>query len=118
MPTFLKDNCYQSANTYAACIEFHFDEHRRRGFSASQLIDYTLEPNSDAGEDKNSPPQKLSLAFSTADVVVLGWRLGLLADYLRENKLAAVGILPKRYVELERGSVFVSAITITPITKN
>jgi hypothetical protein len=118
MPTFLKDSCYQSANTYAACIEFHFDEHRRRGFNASQLIDYTLESNPDAGEDKNSPPQKLSLAFSTADVVVLGWRLGLLADYLRENKLATIGILPKRYVELERGSVFVSAITITPVMKS
>jgi len=49
------------------------------------LIDYTLEPNPDVGDDKKLPPQKLALAFSTADVVLLGWRLGLLADKLQEN---------------------------------
>ena len=52
-----------------------------------------------------------------ADVVVLGWRLDFLADYLGENKLAAIGIMPKRYAELERQKVFVSAIKITPIGK-
>ena len=118
MSTFLEDKCYESSDSYAACIEFHRDKHHRRGFHASQLIDYTLEPNSDAGDDQDAPPQKLSLAFSTADVVVLGWRLGLLADKLRENKLAAIGVLPKRYAELERIAVFVSSIVIMPIAKN
>jgi hypothetical protein len=115
MSTFLDDSCYESSNSYAACIEFHEDKHHRRGFNASQLIDYTLEPNSDAGDDKDAPPQKLSLAFSTADVVVLGWRLGFLADKLRENKLAAIGILPKRYAELERIPAYVSAIKIKAV---
>jgi hypothetical protein len=118
MSTFLNDSCYESSNSYAACIEFHEDKHHRRGFHSSQLIDYTLEPNSEAGDDKDAPPQKLSLTFSTADVVVLGWRLGLLADKLRENKLAAIGVLPKRYAELERTPVFVSSIVITPIAKS
>jgi hypothetical protein len=112
---FLEDKCYESANTYAACIEFHQDQHHRRGFHASQLIDYTLEPNPDAGDDKNAPAQKLSLAFSTADVVVLGWRLGLLANYLRDNRLSAVGVIPKRYAELERAAAFVASIKITPV---
>jgi hypothetical protein len=53
------------------------------------------------------------LMFSTADVVVLGWRLGLIADYLRENKLSAIGMLSKRYEELKRNSTFVSSIVIT-----
>jgi len=118
MSTFLDDSCYESANSYASCIEFHKDKHHRRGFNASQLIDYTLEPNPDAEDDKTVPPQKLSLAFSTADVVVLGWRLDFLADRLRENKLAAIGVLPKRYAELERIAAFVSSITIMPIAKN
>lgn len=113
--TFLEDTCYESANTYAACIEFHQDKHHRRGFHASQLIDYTLEPNPDAGDDKNQPPQKLSIAFSTADVVVLGWRLGFLANYLRDNKLTALCVLPKRYAELERAVAFVASIKITPL---
>jgi len=114
---FLKEDCYKPANTYAACIAFHLDEHHRRAFNASQLIEFSLDPNPDAADDKNEPPQKLSLQFSTADVVVLGWRLDSLADYLGENKLAAIGILPKRYAELERSKVFVSAIKITAIGK-
>jgi hypothetical protein len=56
---------------------------RSRGFHASQLIEYTLEPNPDAEDDNGGraqapPSEKLSFAFSTADVVVLGWRLGRL----------------------------------------
>ena len=118
MSQFLRDSCYHTANTYAACIEFHLDEHRRRGFNSSQLIAFALDPNPDADDDKNAPPQKLSLTFSTADVVVLGWRLGLMVDYLRDNRLVAVGILPKRYAELERSSPYVSAIAITQIAGN
>jgi hypothetical protein len=49
------------------------------------LIEYSLEPNPDTEHDKNLLPQKLALTFSTADVVLLGWRLGLLADKLQEN---------------------------------
>jgi hypothetical protein len=115
---FLKDDCFQSADMHCFSIEFHF-EGRRRGFHASQLIEYTLEPNPDAKDDDGSPaqaaPDKLAFAFSTADVVVLGWRLGRIADYLRENKLAAVGILPKRYAEFDRNKPFVASIKIEPV---
>jgi len=55
--------------------------------------------------------------FSTADVVILGWRLGLIADYLRGNTLTAVCILQKRYAELERNVVYVSSITIKPVAR-
>jgi len=111
----MQETCYQSANTYATFIELHLDGQHRRALNASQLIEFTLEPNPASDDDKNLPPQKLSLMFSTADIVILGWRLGLIADYLRDNKLAAIGVLPKRYAELERGSVFVSGIVIVPI---
>lgn len=114
---FLKDDCYETVNMYCFCIEFHFDG-RRRGFHASQLIEYTLEPNPDAEDDKEAPPEKLSFVFSTADVVVLGWRFGRLADCLRENKLAAIGILPKRYADFDRTKAFVASIKITQIEKS
>ena len=117
MPHFKDDSCYSPSGRYCACIEFHLSEDKRRGFHTSQLIDYTLEPNPDAGDNKNAPPQKLALAFSTADVVILGWRLSRLADALRENRLAAVGKLPKRYADLDRNKPFVASITITPIAK-
>jgi hypothetical protein len=113
-----KNDCYTSSGKYCACVEFHLDEERRHGFHTSQLIQYTLEPNPDAGEDETAPPQKLAIAFSTADVVILGWRLGRLADLLRENDLATVHVLPKRYADLDRGGPFVVTIIITPISKS
>jgi hypothetical protein len=114
---FKEDSCYATSGKYCACIEFYLSEHKRRGFHTSQLMEYTLEPNPDAGDDKNEPPQKLALAFSTADVVILGWRLGLLADKLQENDLAAVRVLSKHYAELVAHAPFVAAITITPVSK-
>ena len=117
MPQFKEDSCYATSGRYCACIEFHLSEHTRRAFHSSQLIEYTLEPNPDADDDKNEPPQKLSLAFSTADVVVLGWRLGHLADKLQENDLAAVCVLPKRYAAAVGHGAFVASITIMPIAK-
>jgi hypothetical protein len=113
----IKDDCYTSSGKYCTCIEFHLDEEHRHGFHTSQLIDYTLEPNPDASEDKNAPPQTLALAFSTADVVILGWRLGWLADLLRENDLATVHVLSKRYADLDRSKLFVASIKITPISR-
>ena len=112
-----KDDCYTASVKYCACIEFHLDEERRRGFHTTQLIDYTLEPNRNTSEDKNAPPHKLTLAFSTADVVILGWRLGRLADLLRENNLATIHVVPKRYADLDRGRPFVASIIITPIAR-
>jgi hypothetical protein len=85
-----------------------------RAFSPSQAGKRAVK---EAEDDKNSPPEKLTLAFSTADVVVLGWRIGVLADKLRENDLASVRIRPKRYVELDRFACVVTSIKITPIEK-
>jgi hypothetical protein len=111
------DECYESANKYCACVEFRLDDDIRQGFSASQLIAYALESNPDASDNKDAPPQKLSLAFSTADVVILGWRLGRLADCLRENNLAVVRARPERNGEIDGKNVFVASIKITPIEK-
>jgi hypothetical protein len=113
----VRDDCYTTANKYCACIEFHLDDEHRHGFHTGQLIEYTLQPNPAASDDQNAPPQELALAFSTADVVILGWRLGRLADLLCENELATVHVLPKRYADLDRGRPFVASISITPLNK-
>lgn len=81
------------------------------------MIEYTLEENPDAKDDPNTPPEKLVLAFSTAAVTLSGWRLGRLADALRDNKLAAVSAAPKRYGELAPAKPYVASIVITPIEK-
>ncbi len=50
-------------------------------------------------------------------MVVLGWRLGTLADKLQENNLATVHVLPKRFAELERNQPYVAFIGITHAAK-
>jgi hypothetical protein len=109
------EQCYTTTNKYCACIEFQLDKENRHGFHTGQLIDYTLGPNPDARDDKHAPPQKLVLAFSTADVVILGWRLEYLAAKLCESELATVRILPKRYEDVDRFKSFIASITVTPI---
>jgi hypothetical protein len=104
-------------NKYCACIEFQLDKEHSHGFHTSQLIDYTIEPNPSAIDDWDAPPQKFTLAFSTADVVILGWRLESVAKKLCENELATVRILPKRYAEVDRFKTFVASIKIMPIEK-
>ena len=91
---------------------------RERTQAKSVSGNYTLEPNPDAEDDKNAPPQKLALAFSTAVVVILGWRLDRLADLLRETVLATIHVLPKRYADLDRVSPFVASIAITSISNS
>jgi hypothetical protein len=75
----------------------------------------TPKATNSAGDDKNEPPQKLTLAFSTADVAVLGWRLSHLAEKLQGNDLAAVRVLPKRFAEVDRHMPFVTSTTIMPV---
>jgi hypothetical protein len=67
--------------------------------------------------NRSIPIPMIRIAFSTADVVILGWRLSRLADCLCENRLAAVGTLPKRYAELDHSKPFVASISITPLAK-
>lgn len=116
MSTSLKDDCYQATHKHCYCIEFRIGK-QRRGFHSSHLIEYTLEENPEATEDTNTPPEKIILAFSTADVTISGWRLGRLADALRDNELAAVSTLPKRPGELDPTKPCVTSIVITPIPK-
>lgn len=113
----LKDDGYQTTEKHCFCIEFRIGK-QRRGFHSNHLIEYTLEENPDAKDAPDTPPEKLVLAFSTADVTISGWRLGRLADALGDNKLAAVGTLPKRYGELDPTKPYVASIIITPIEKS
>ena len=110
-----KNDCYKLAHKQCLCIEFVLAEDQRRGFHTGQLIDYRLEPNS--SDEKDAPPDKLTLAFATADVVMLGWKLSSLAEHLRDGDLLVVRALPDRYSHLEPKQAFVASISITPIAK-
>ena len=108
-----KNDCYELAHKHCLCIEFAFSESERHGFHTSQLLDYRLEPNST--DEADAPPEKLTLAFATADVMILGWRLSTLSDHLRDGDLLVVRSRPSRYVHLEPKRTCVAEIQIKPL---
>ncbi len=102
---FRDNECLLFAQKHCACIEFVLGERepgsgltRRHGFNISQLLHYRVEANSAAGN--NAPPEKLIIAFTTADVTLLGWRLDRVAERLRDGDLLAVRTLPPRYLSV------------------
>ena len=108
-----KNECYQLAHKHCLCIEFVPAEDQRHGFHNSQLIEYRLELNSI--DEKDAPPDKLMVAFATADVVIVGWQLSTLSDHLRDGDLLVVRSRPARYVHLEPKRTFVAEIKINPL---
>ena len=105
-----KNECYQLSTKHVLCIEFTFGENERHGFHTSQLLHYRLEPNS--ADEESAPPDKLTLVFATADVVLTGWLLYTIADHLRNGDLLVVRSRPSRYLHLEPRQTMVASIKI------
>jgi len=99
----------------AAFVDFQVTPHSRCGFPLAQLCHYTLASNED-GDDE--PPERLSLGFPTADVVIFGARLGKLVELIQEQSLAAVMPLDARYAETLGKRPWVAEIVIARIDKS
>ncbi len=107
--------CYSSASGRSVyVIEFRPDAHRRIGFPMSCLCHYSLDP---LGGGELEAPERLSVGFSTADVVVTGARLGRLAEALRDHSLEWVAALDPRYAATFGRNPWVAAITIARMDK-
>ena len=124
---FKEGECLLTTQKHCPCVEFlaelQSSPPRRHGFHTGQLLHYTLESNdgSDGGKSDHGghgPPEKLTLAFATADVVIVGWRLERLAKHLRDGELLAVRALPSRYANLDRNKTYVASITVEPVSKD
>jgi hypothetical protein len=109
-------SCYSGGTrSNRAFIEFRPDPHKRIGFPWAQLCHYTLEPDrADAAE----AAERLTLAFSTADVVLVGARLGKLVDLVNEHDLDWVAVLDARYSNLVAKSPWIASITIARLDKS
>ena len=83
---FKENECVLTTQKHCPCVEFLLADteaarQHRHGFHTSQLLHYRLEPD-DGGDGDREPAEKLTLAFATADVVIVGWRLERLAEHL------------------------------------
>ena len=100
---------FHDASHAVSFVEFRPDARTRVGFPMAQLCHYTLEPNPDGNRD--APPERLTLAFSTADVVVSGARLAGLVTLLAAHTLEWVAVVDARYANAE-DRAWVGAITV------
>jgi len=97
-------------------VEFFDGPLSRQGFALSHLLHYRLAPRLAAAVDgAGAAPQVLTLAFSTADVALTGWRLERVAELIDEGKLVAVRTIPVRHVGLTGHRPAVVAIAIKPL---
>ena len=99
----------------ASFVEFHVTAHSRTGFPVGQLCHYTLESNAEGGD---APPERLTFAFPTADVVVLGARLGKLVEAIHERSLEAITPLGARYAEALGQKPWVASVVISRLDKS
>ncbi len=111
-----RPECYESSAPGAGFIEFQLAPGLRQGFAKFQLLHYSLEPEVGAAPDK--PTERLTLTFSTADVVILGARLGDISSALCEHKLGIVRPISGRYKELNPAHPWVAEILIHPVSKS
>jgi hypothetical protein len=110
--------CFDSDTRAGSFIEFQPSPESRLGFALAQLLHYSLEANPASEDEKDAPPERLTLAFSTADVVILGARLVRLTDLLREHKLAVVRSLSGRYRNVESSAPWVGEIVVRRLDKS
>jgi hypothetical protein len=64
-------------------IDFHPLDARIYGFVYAHLLSYLAEKNPAAELQPDVPADRLTLAFSTHDVILLGWRLNTLVPLIR-----------------------------------
>ena len=107
--------CYRfTGRGDAPFVEFHVTAHARHGFPVGQLCHYTLESNAVDGDE---PPERLTLGFPTADVVLFGARLATIVEKLQTQSLTAVLPLDARYAGTLGANPWVARIVVSRIDK-
>jgi hypothetical protein len=90
-------------------------DERVHGFPYSQVINYVLEANPALQSNRDAPPERLTIGFSSHDVVVLGWRMRALTTLLHDAKVGTIRTLDVRYGNLSKVEPFIAEIIVTPI---
>src|SRR5262245_4732143 len=102
--------CLQTADPSSVIINIRADDGRTYLFATAHYLDGVHEANS--AKDDDSAPERLTLRFTTGEVVVLGSRLTRIEDLLAEGKLRGLNpVAPRHAAAVERGPIILS-ITI------
>ena len=106
--------CFELHGSSSATIDFFTSDKRVYGFPYHHLINYVMDANPDLDRNRDAPPERLALAFSSHDVVVLGWRLQGVLKHFHDAKITAIRAYDVRYADLGDVMPFVAEIMVTP----
>jgi len=107
--------CFELHDSSSMTIDFFTGDKRVYGFPYSQLINYVLDANPDLGRNRDAPAERLTLGFSSHDVVALGWRLQHLLLLFRDARIAIIRAFDVRYANLRNSEPFIVEIIVTPV---
>jgi len=105
--------CVQRKPHECQLVDFVGSDGRCHSFPLAQLVQCILERNPAVKEQPDSPSDRLTIAFPTQDVVILGWNLKALRDALDLGKLVTVRAHDARYGGVEDKQAFVTGVTVT-----
>jgi len=105
--------CVQRKPHECQFVDFVAQNGRCHSFPLAQLVQCVLEGNPAVKEQPDSPSDRLTIAFPTQDVVILGWNLKALRDALDLGKLVTVRAHDARYGGVEDKQAFVTGVTVT-----
>jgi hypothetical protein len=115
-PSQEEPRCLEENDHPLLTLDFLTRDGRIYGFPYSQLVHYLLDSNPAVQSGRDAPPERLTLLFSTHDVILTGWRLNALRPLLHSARLTALCAADPRYANLAPKMPFVSEITVTPLT--
>jgi len=81
-PSHEEPLCIEESEHPLLMLDFLTRDGRIHGFPYSQLTNYQIDPNPVLERRSDAPPERLTLQFSTHDVVLTGWRLQTLRPLL------------------------------------
>lgn len=104
--------CLKKHGDIAFFIECVTADGRVYGFPYSHLSNYLLEPNPALEHSSEAPPERLSLWFSTHQVLILGWCLDEIRLLLRDGTSVTITTREYRYAHLQPKMCFVSEVAV------
>jgi hypothetical protein len=110
-PDHEKHACMVLSHLPAGSIRIETDDRRAHCFATGHYVDGVIEANANAAKTTDSP-ERLTLRFSSGEVIILGKALDCIEDRLAEGRLRILRRLSPRYGAVLKHGPFIFSITV------
>jgi hypothetical protein len=104
--------CYTIECRQINVLRVQADDHRVYLFTVHHFVDGVLEANPDPAP--TAPAQRLTLRFTTGELVILGTGLDRIENWLNEGFLRALRPLTRPYPDVTGQFVLIDSIVVKP----